>query len=358
SVNAPLTINYVYADGTEAAETYTDSVEIFKDYSVTSPEIEGYTPDIAKVEGTMGDEDMGGKTVTVTYTANTYKVTYVVDGEKLTEMDATFGQSVPRPRTPQRDGYSFKWVDEIPATMPAQDVTINGKFTVIEYTATFVDENGETVEAITFTVETESITEPAVPAKEGYDVKWSAYTLAAADITIPAEYKAREYTAKFVDENGKTVKEVKFTVETVSLDEPAVPEKTNYTGKWEEYTLGAKDITIKPVYTLGSKTVVIKVNLGYKESKKFTFEPKYVPEGATVRVFFNGEDRGEGTSIEVKEPTGSYTVECKVFDKDGNEIASSGEIRVEVKNSFFDRLQWFFSDLLENILKLFTQAAC
>ena len=183
------------------------------------------------------------------------------------------------------------------------------------------------------------------------------------EVTYTATYSktAIEYTAKFVDENGETVDEVKFTVETESITEPAVPEKTNYTGKWEEYTLGTADITIKPIYTLGGETVVnidseSEITLGYKESKRFAFEPEFIPDGATAHVFYNGEDRGEGTSIEVKEPTDDYTVECKVLDKDGNEIATSGEIKVKVKNSFFDRLKWFFNNFWANILKTFIDA--
>ena len=294
SVDCALTINYVYADGTEAAETYTDSVEIFKDYSVTSPEIEGCTPDIATVEGTMGDEDMDGKTVTVTYTANTYKVTYVVDGEKLTEMDATFGQSVPRPRTPQREGYTFKWVDEIPATMPAQDVTINGKFTPIEYTATFVDENGETVETVTFTVETESITEPAVPEKSGY------------------------------------------------------------TGEWEEYTLGTSDITIKPVYanitSIQIENYEENSETGYKEDKTFTVKADDLPDGAEIHWFVNGKDAGTGESYTVEDPTDDYNIYAEVIDKDGNTLDTTKVQSVKVKNGFFDRLKAFFAELIEKIL--------
>ena len=238
SVNAPLTINYVYENGTTAADSYTDNIEIFTGYSVTSPEITGYTPDKETVEGTM--ENIDGVTETVTYTA-------------------------------------------------------------IEYTATFVDENGNTVD------------------------------------------------------------EVKFTVETEKLDEPAVPEKTNYNGEWEEYIIEAKDLTIKPVYTLAGETKVTadcgnEITLDYKELKTYNFNVEYMPEGATAHVFYNGEDRGEGTSIEVKEPTGDYTVECKVLDADGNEIATSGEIKVKVKNSFFDRLKWFFNNFWANILKTFIEA--
>lgn len=59
-----LTINYVYEDDTEAAETYTASVDEGKTYSVTSPTVAGYIPDKKVVEGTMAAEDV---TITVTY---------------------------------------------------------------------------------------------------------------------------------------------------------------------------------------------------------------------------------------------------------------------------------------------------
>ena len=184
-VNCPLTINYEYESGGEAHEPYTGEVEIFNNYSVTSPEITGYTPDPAKVEGTM--ESLDGVEVTVTYTVNTYKLTWVIDGENYKNETIPFGGNITAPEVDEKEGYTFEWVDEIPTTMPAEDVTINGKFTAIEYTATFVAD-GETVDTRTFTVETEKLDEPAVPEKEGFTGEWSEYTLAASDITIEAVY--------------------------------------------------------------------------------------------------------------------------------------------------------------------------
>ena len=223
--------------------------------------------------------------------------------------------------------------------------------------------DGKTVKEIKFTIDTESIESeiPGVPEKTGYTGEWEYYTLTDSDIEITAIYTAIEYTATFIDEKGETLKEVKFTVETETLDEPAVPEKTNYNGEWEEYTIEAKDLTIKPVYTLAGETKVTadcesELTLGYKESKRFAFEPEYMPEGATAHVFYNGEDRGEGTSIEVKEPTDDYTVECKVLDADGNEITTSGEIKIKVKNSFFDKIKWFINNFWVIILKTFIDA--
>ena len=60
-----LTINYVYEDGTKAADTHTEQLKKDAKYDVSSPEITGYVADKSKVSGTMPAEDTE---VTVTYT--------------------------------------------------------------------------------------------------------------------------------------------------------------------------------------------------------------------------------------------------------------------------------------------------
>ena len=89
---------------------------------------------------------------------------------------------------------------------------------------------------------------------------------------------------------------------------------------------------------------------------KVVFKIENMPEGAAAHIYYNGDDTGEGTSIEVKEPKEDYTVECKVHNADGYEIASSGEIKVKVKNGFFDRLKWFFNYFRTNIFKAIIDA--
>ena len=297
TVACPLTINYKYADGSEAATAYSGEVNYGENYSVESPAVTGYTPDPAVVAGTM--KNLDGVEVTVTYTANTYNVKWVIDGEEFTQTQSTFGQPVNQPRTPSKEGYTFKWVDEIPETMPAENITINGTFTIIKYTATFVKEDG-------------------------------------------TELESREYD-----------------VETTSIDEPAVPEKEGYDGRWEEYTLKIGGITVKPVYTVipqeNEPTVTIdgfeeNSETGYKEDKTFTADAKDLPEGAEIHWFVNGEDVGTGESYTVEDPTEDYTVQAKVIDKDGNVLAETETQKVHVKNGFFDRLKAFFAELIEKIL--------
>lgn len=60
-----LSIDYQYADGTEAAESYAALLEEGSAYDVPSPQVPGYTPDLSAVTGEMGSGDIA---VTVTYT--------------------------------------------------------------------------------------------------------------------------------------------------------------------------------------------------------------------------------------------------------------------------------------------------
>ena len=81
---AKLTINYVYKDGSKAAESHEAELPYQSDYSVTSPDITGYTADNPVVSGTM---PAGNVEVTVTYTKNSYSYTvehyWIGDKDKL-----------------------------------------------------------------------------------------------------------------------------------------------------------------------------------------------------------------------------------------------------------------------------------
>ena len=69
-----LTIHYVYADNTAAADDYTATLAEGEAYSVESPVIAGYTADQTTVAGTMPANDVE---VTVRYTANS-STTYTI----------------------------------------------------------------------------------------------------------------------------------------------------------------------------------------------------------------------------------------------------------------------------------------
>lgn len=67
-----LTVNYFYSENNPAADPVTRALAPGEEYNIPSPEIEGYTPTIPLVTGTMPDEDL---TIDVYYTKAFYHLT-------------------------------------------------------------------------------------------------------------------------------------------------------------------------------------------------------------------------------------------------------------------------------------------
>ena len=69
-------------------------------------------------------------TIKGVFVINTYKLTYILDGEIYTTMQISYGSPIYLITDPVREGYTFSGWSEVPETMPAQDVTVTGSFTV------------------------------------------------------------------------------------------------------------------------------------------------------------------------------------------------------------------------------------
>ena len=141
-------------------------------------------------------------TLTANWTVNRYTITFDTDGgSAIAPITQDYGTAVTAPAEPTRTGYTFAgWTPEIPAAMPAEDLTIKAKWTVNTYTITY-DLDGGTAEGnpASYTVESGAIT-LAEPAKPGYTFTgWSGTDLEGADnldVTIPAGSTGdRSYTA-------------------------------------------------------------------------------------------------------------------------------------------------------------------
>ena len=133
-----LTIDYVYANGSTAAPSYTAQKAYMGSYSISSPSISGYVADKTSVYGTMGTAD---KTITVTYSPKVYTVTvnYVyTDGRT-----AAPSQSI---RGATGTSYSFT-SPTIPGYTPDKSVvsgSITGNMTIeVTYTASGGTSSGQ-----------------------------------------------------------------------------------------------------------------------------------------------------------------------------------------------------------------------
>ena len=59
-----------------------------------------------------------------------YNLTYQVDGEFYKSYEIEENESITPEAAPTKTGYTFSGWSDIPATMPANDVTINGTFSI------------------------------------------------------------------------------------------------------------------------------------------------------------------------------------------------------------------------------------
>ena len=151
------------------------------------PTKEGYSfSGWSEIPATMPAHDV---TVTGTFAVNSYKLTYTIDGEVYKSYDIEYGSTITPEAEPTKEGYTFSGWSEIPATMPAHDVTVTGTFSINKYKLTYTVD-GEVYK----TYEMEygaTITPEAEPAKEGYTFSgWSTIpaTMPAYDVTVTGTF--------------------------------------------------------------------------------------------------------------------------------------------------------------------------
>ena len=100
------------------------------------PTKEGYTfSGWGELPETMPTHDV---TVNGSYQVNTYVITYMVDGAQYGTGEVKFGAEVNPIGEPTKEGYTFSGWKDVPATMPAKDVVVTGTFSVNNYKVTFI----------------------------------------------------------------------------------------------------------------------------------------------------------------------------------------------------------------------------
>ncbi len=142
-------------DDTKAPEDYHATLKEGDDYSVTTPTLEGFTPDYKIVEGTIGKKDV---TITVTYTRTPkedpdpikHKVTihYVKDdGSKAFDDYVGLHEEGEKIHIPSEELEHYTYSDEfIELTVPDEDVERTVRYTPIKHTVTvhYIYANGDT----------------------------------------------------------------------------------------------------------------------------------------------------------------------------------------------------------------------
>ena len=178
-------------------------------------------------------------TLTAKWQINRYTITFdTAGGSEVPSITQDYGTAITPPAAPTRTGYTFAgWDKTIPATMPAENITLTARWTVNQYTITFKPENGGQDIVIKQDYGT-AITAPANPTKTGYTFAgWdreSPTTMPAGDMTITAQWQLNRYTITFDTAGGSEVPSITQDYGT-AITPPAAPTRTGYTFAGWEY---------------------------------------------------------------------------------------------------------------------------
>ena len=290
----------------------------------TAPEREGYAfigwdKDFSNVT-----EDM---TVTAQYSANSYSITYTINGEEYTAQTYEFGAAVSAPEYTVPEGHTFSGWD-IPETMPAENLVLDAALTVNEYTVTY-NINGE-IYAIQVYAYGEEVFAPAYDVPDHFTFSgWDTpATMPAENIVLDATLvEDGKYTVSFMVD-GETY--FTFTgYEGDAITVPENPEKLGHTfdawdGMPEDGVLPAANITVTAVWSVNTYTITYKVNGEEYTAQTYEFgaavsAPEYtVPEGHT----FSGWDIPEtmpaenlvlDAALTVNEYTVTYNINGEIY---------------------------------------------
>ena len=222
-----------------------------------APEKEGHTfTGWQNVPETMPSHDIE---ITGSYKVNSYKLTYLVDGETYKTLDVDYGTAIIPEAMPEKEGHTFSGWEGLPETMPAKDVTVRGSFSVNSYNATF--KIGDEVIEIKPVVFAQPVTAPEAPEKEGHTFTgWQNVpeTMPSHDIEITGSYKVNSYKLTYLVD-GETYKTLDVDYGTAVTPE-ALPEKEGYTfSGWEGLpeTMPAKDVTVSGSFSVNSYKLTV-----------------------------------------------------------------------------------------------------
>ena len=295
-----------------------------------TPEREGHTfSGWGEVLETVPADDI---TYEANYTINSYTLTYTVDGNTVWTDSVPYGTKIIALEAPTKEGYTFSGWSEAPETMPAEDITISGTFTVNKYLVTF--KIGDEVIAADSLEYGTAIVVPEAPEREGYTFSgWGevAAVVPANDLIYEGSYTVNSYLLSYTVD-GETVQSDSIVYGT-AITLPEAPYKEGYTfSGWSEApeTMPAEDVTISGTFTISKYLVTFKIGDEMIAADSLEYGATIVAPEAPEKEGHTFNGWGEvSETVPAGDVTyeGSYTVNIyKVYYYVGEEQVHTAEV--------------------------------
>ena len=286
--NYPATPDSTYQGAGETNST--------ADITADAVAAEGFSLDSAKstLTGTIAAD--GSLVLSIYYSRNQYTITYA---NTDLEPDTYYYGATVSARTPEKAGYAFQgWEEEVPSTMPAQNITLTAKWNenpadYTDYDIAVAAANAKKAEANydkTYTEASRKALDAALAIDVSNKKRSEQGVVDAQTAAINAAVKGLEkmtYNATFyVDGEEYRVVPTKVGEQIVA---PKAPTKAGYTFTgWtpEVGTMGIEDLSFNAVFSVGTvaytvETYVMDVNGNYGDAAT---ENKSATTGETVSV--------------------------------------------------------------------------
>src|SRR5574344_228868 len=303
----------------------------------TAPTKEGYTfSGWSEIPTTMPAKDV---VVIGSFTVNTYKATFEIDGVQFSTIEVAYGSEIKTPEVPEKEGYTFSGWKNVPTTMPAKDLTISGNYVVGGYNMTYMVD-GKEYKKFVINYGT-TITPETVPTKEGYTFSgWSDIptTMPAKDVVITGTFAVNTYKVNYSIDG--TVVHTDAVAYGTAITAWAAPAKEGYTfSGWSSIpsTMPASDVTITGSYTVNKYTLTYKVDGADYKTLSLDYGSTVTPETVPTKEGYTFSGWSEiPTTMPAKDVvvTGSFTVNTykATFEIDGVqfstiEVAYGSEIK-------------------------------
>ena len=270
--------------------------------------------------------------VTGNFTINSYKAVFKIGDDVIDTKTIVFGDAVTAPEAPAKEGHTFAGWQDVPATMPARDIEVNGSYTVNNYNLVYKVDGAEyKVVEVAFGA---TIVPEAAPEKEGYTFSgWQGLpeTMPAHAVEVTGTFSINSYKAVF--KIGNEIIDTKTIVFGDAVTAPEAPVKEGHTfAGWQDVpaTMPARDIEIKGSYTVNKYAITYKVDGAEYKVVEVAFGTTIVPEADPVRegyTFSGWQGLPETMPAHAVEATGMFSINSyKAVFKIGDEIIDTKTI--------------------------------